>query len=77
MLRRTVAAGQVGIEGVEVGGLLDTIPDARELIGEMLASGIGPAARKIKGQYDGQFRFWIGSERGEGAARLTRRSPTR
>ena len=62
-----VPARQVGIQGVEVGGLLDAIPDACELICEMLTSGIGPATRKIKGRCDGRFRFWIGSERGEGS----------
>ena len=36
----TVAAGEVSEDRVEVAGLLDAIPDARQLIAEVLATGV-------------------------------------
>jgi hypothetical protein len=36
-----VAAGEISEDGIEVAGLLHAIPDARELIAEVLAAGVG------------------------------------
>jgi hypothetical protein len=36
-----VAAGEISEDGIEVAGLLHAIPDARELIAEVLTAGVG------------------------------------
>ena len=36
-----VGGRQVGIQRVEVAGLLDAVPNRRELIGKVLATGVG------------------------------------
>lgn len=38
--RRTVPAGEVGVQRVEVAGLLHAVADRLELIREMLATGV-------------------------------------
>ena len=44
-----VAASQVGEEAVKVAGLLDTVPKARELVGEVLAASIGGVEVRLDG----------------------------
>ena len=43
-----VGRGQVGVEDVEVAGLLDAVPDRRELVGEVAAAGVGGVLRTDK-----------------------------
>jgi hypothetical protein len=63
-----VSTRQVGVEGVEVGRLLDAIPNRLQLIGKVLAASVGPASpkRNVRSAHGvqrlkGRTRDWCGS----------------